>query len=154
MVRAAGRSVLVAVVATVTVGVRVPGVLPASVLTPVILTAAVLALGALAGETLLPDDAACRALEDVLHRVPGLGRQRTAEARRQGPAGLREPLDDLPGQTDEANLGLAYAELDAYLQGHDVPVEVAEAIEARYRATEHKRQVPATPFDEWWHATA
>ncbi|MBY0177011.1 ammonia-dependent NAD(+) synthetase [Curtobacterium herbarum] len=77
-----------------------------------------------------------------------------APARLYEKAPTADLLDDLPGQTDEANLGLTYAELDAYLQGHDVPVEVAEAIEARYRATEHKRHVPATPFDEWWHATA
>ncbi|KTR38658.1 NAD synthetase [Curtobacterium oceanosedimentum] len=63
-------------------------------------------------------------------------------------------LDDLPGQTDEANLGLTYAEIDAYLQGHDVPDEVAEAIETRYRATEHKRRVPTTPFDGWWQQGA
>jgi NAD+ synthase len=59
-------------------------------------------------------------------------------------------LDDQPGQTDEANLGLTYADIDAFLQGEDVPEEVAAAIEARYLATEHKRRVPATPFDEWW----
>lgn len=73
-----------------------------------------------------------------------------APARLYEKAPTADLLDDLPGQTDEANLGLSYAEIDAYLQGHDVPVEVAEAIEARYRATEHKRRVPATPFETWW----
>ncbi len=34
-----------------------------------------------------------------------------------------------------------------------MPDEVAEAIESRYRATAHKRAVPATPFDDWWRAT-
>jgi len=77
-----------------------------------------------------------------------------APARLYEKAPTADLLDELPGQTDEANLGLTYAEIDAYLQGHDVPVEVAEAIEARYRATEHKRQVPATPFDTWWRAEA
>ena len=75
-----------------------------------------------------------------------------APARLYEKAPTADLLDDLPGQTDEANLGLSYAEIDAYLQGHDVPVEVAEAIEARYRATEHKRRVPATPFDTWWRS--
>lgn len=75
-----------------------------------------------------------------------------APARLYEKAPTADLLDDLPGQTDEANLGLSYAEIDAYLQGHDVPVEVAEAIEARYRATEHKRRVPATPFDSWWRS--
>ncbi len=59
-------------------------------------------------------------------------------------------LDDTPGQTDEANLGLTYADIDDYLEGRDVADEVAEAIEARYLFTEHKRRVPASPFDTWW----
>lgn len=77
-----------------------------------------------------------------------------APARLYEKAPTADLLDDLPGQTDEANLGLTYAEIDAYLQGHDVPDEVAEAIETRYRATEHKRRVPATPFDGWWQQGA
>jgi NAD+ synthase len=75
-----------------------------------------------------------------------------APARLSEKAPTADLLDELPGQTDEANLGLSYAEIDAYLQGQDVPDAVAEAIEARYRATEHKRRVPATPFDTWWSA--
>jgi NAD+ synthase len=59
-------------------------------------------------------------------------------------------LDDAPGQTDEANLGLNYSDIDDYLEGKDVPPEIAEAIEARYLATEHKRRVPASPYDDWW----
>ncbi|MDM7893057.1 ammonia-dependent NAD(+) synthetase [Curtobacterium caseinilyticum] len=77
-----------------------------------------------------------------------------APARLYEKAPTADLLDDLPGQTDEANLGLTYAEIDAYLQGHEVPDEVAEAIETRYRATEHKRRVPATPFDSWWQQGA
>lgn len=61
-------------------------------------------------------------------------------------------LDDTPGQTDEANLGLSYSDIDDYLEGRDVPPAVADAIEARYHATEHKRRVPASPFDDWWRA--
>ncbi|MWB97377.1 ammonia-dependent NAD(+) synthetase [Agromyces seonyuensis] len=59
-------------------------------------------------------------------------------------------LDDTPGQTDEANLGLTYVDLDAYLLGRDVDPAVAEQIEARYLATEHKRRSPVTPSDDWW----
>jgi NAD+ synthase len=59
-------------------------------------------------------------------------------------------LDDTPGQTDEANLGLSYSDIDDYLEGRDVPSAIADAIEARYLATEHKRRVPASPFDDWW----
>jgi NAD+ synthase len=61
-------------------------------------------------------------------------------------------LDETPGQTDEANLGLSYSDIDDFLEGKDVSEEVAEAIEGRYRATEHKRRVPASPFDEWWRS--
>jgi NAD+ synthase len=59
-------------------------------------------------------------------------------------------LDHNPGQTDEANLGLQYADIDDYLEGRQVADEVARAIGARYLATEHKRRVPASLFDEWW----
>lgn len=59
-------------------------------------------------------------------------------------------LDHTPGQTDEANLGLRYEDIDDYLEGKQVADDVAEAIGARYLATEHKRRVPASMFDEWW----
>ncbi len=67
---------------------------------------------------------------------------------------LKTPTADLldhdPGQADEANLGLAYADLDAFLEGEEIDAGTAELIEARYLATEHKRQVPVSMFDEWW----
>ncbi|MGV8884575.1 MAG: ammonia-dependent NAD(+) synthetase [Microbacteriaceae bacterium] len=59
-------------------------------------------------------------------------------------------LDENPGQTDEANLGLTYEDLDDYLEGRDVAPDVAEAIEQRYRTTRHKRTVPVSLFDDWW----
>jgi len=61
-------------------------------------------------------------------------------------------LDEDPGQSDEANLGLSYTQIDDYLEGKELPPEVADAIEARFRATRHKRAVPVTPFDDWWRA--
>ncbi|ARC57924.1 NH(3)-dependent NAD(+) synthetase [Frondihabitans sp. 762G35] len=67
---------------------------------------------------------------------------------------LKDPtadlLDENPGQTDEANLGLTYADIDAYLEGEDVADDVAEALEARFLATRHKRATPVTPSDTWW----
>ena len=60
-------------------------------------------------------------------------------------------LDHRPGQTDEENLGLTYADIDDFLEGKDVAEEVAVAIENRYLATEHKRRVPVSMFDDWWH---
>ena len=59
-------------------------------------------------------------------------------------------LDKNPGQTDEDNLGITYADIDAFLEGNDVDERVASAIEERYLATEHKRRVPASMFDDWW----
>lgn len=59
-------------------------------------------------------------------------------------------LDDVPGQTDEASLGLSYEHIDEYLEGGAVPDAVAEALEARFLATRHKRHLPVSRFDEWW----
>lgn len=59
-------------------------------------------------------------------------------------------LDGIPGQTDEANLGLSYTQIDDYLEGEEVAEEVAVAIETRYLATQHKRREPVTMFDDWW----
>ncbi len=67
---------------------------------------------------------------------------------------LKQPtadlLDGTPGQTDEENLGLSYADIDAYLRGEDVADEVASAIERRYDSSDHKRRMPAAPADQWW----
>jgi NAD+ synthase len=61
-------------------------------------------------------------------------------------------LDENPGQTDEDNLGLKYADIDAYLEARDVAPDVAERIETQYAKTEHKRRLPVTPSDDWWRA--
>ncbi|WP_071395203.1 ammonia-dependent NAD(+) synthetase [Bacillus tuaregi] len=59
-------------------------------------------------------------------------------------------LDDVPGQADETELGISYEELDDYLEGKNVSPVSAEKIEKRYLATLHKREMPATMFDDWW----
>ena len=59
-------------------------------------------------------------------------------------------LDHNPGQADEANLGLKYHDIDAYLEGEDIDPEIAERIEARFLQTRHKRAVPVSMFDDWW----
>jgi NAD+ synthase len=74
-----------------------------------------------------------------------------APARLYTKAPTADLLDDNPGQTDEDNLGISYTRIDDFLEGKDVPDEVASALEARYLATEHKRRVPVSMFDEWWH---
>lgn len=59
-------------------------------------------------------------------------------------------LDEKPQQTDETELGIKYEDVDDYLEGKEVNAEVKAKLEQRYRMTEHKRQMPATPFDTWW----
>lgn len=59
-------------------------------------------------------------------------------------------LDGTPGQSDEANLGLRYSDIDAFLEGEEIEPEIAEKIEARFLQTQHKRTVPVSMFDEWW----
>jgi NAD+ synthase len=59
-------------------------------------------------------------------------------------------LDNNPGQADEDELGISYEELDDYLEGKLVPDHISEKIEKRYLLTRHKRELPVTPFDNWW----
>ncbi|WP_417217556.1 ammonia-dependent NAD(+) synthetase [Arthrobacter sp.] len=59
-------------------------------------------------------------------------------------------LDGTPLRTDEDELGLSYDDIDDYLEGRTVAVPVAEAIEARYLRSRHKRATPVTPLDDWW----
>lgn len=58
--------------------------------------------------------------------------------------------DRRPGLPDEAALGVTYAQIDAYLEGREVPGPVAERLEQLYLATRHKRALPVSPFDLWW----
>ncbi|MBX7558004.1 NAD(+) synthase, partial [Streptomyces sp. tea 10] len=51
---------------------------------------------------------------------------------------------------DEDELGLRYDDIDDFLEGKDVPEEVARKIESTFLRTRHKRTVPVTPADEWW----
>ena len=59
-------------------------------------------------------------------------------------------LDHKQGQADEDELGISYEELDDYLEGKSVADDIAEKIEKWYLRTRHKRQLPVTPFDNWW----
>ena len=59
--------------------------------------------------------------------------------------------DDRPALPDEVALGVTYSQIDDYLEGKDVSSEVAEKLEKMFINTRHKRTVPVTPFDTWWH---
>jgi NAD+ synthase len=59
-------------------------------------------------------------------------------------------LDNVPGRSDEEELGLKYEEIDDYLEGKRLPAAITQRIENRYMQTEHKRILPITPNDTWW----
>lgn len=73
-----------------------------------------------------------------------------APARLYEKAPTADLLDHKPGQADETELGLSYAQIDTYLEGGEIEDAAAEALEARYLATRHKRTVPVGPDDAWW----
>ncbi|WP_019419531.1 ammonia-dependent NAD(+) synthetase [Paenibacillus sp. OSY-SE] len=84
----------------------------------------------------------------------GQGRELLIELHAQERLYLKTPtadlLDNKPQQADEAELGLEYAVLDEYLVGNEVAPEAKVNIENRYAVSQHKRELPATPFDQWW----
>jgi len=47
-----------------------------------------------------------------------------------------------PGQTDESELGVTYDQIDRYLLGEEVSLEIQERIESLHRQSEHKRHLP------------
>lgn len=47
-----------------------------------------------------------------------------------------------PGQSDEADLGVTYDQIDRYLLGEAVSPEVEERLETLHRQSEHKRHTP------------
>ena len=44
------------------------------------------------------------------------------------------------GQTDESEMGVGYGELDAYLNGADIPADKKQIVERLHKASEHKRR--------------
>ena len=51
-------------------------------------------------------------------------------------------LDGLPGQTDESELGMSYQTIDDYLEGQDIPEDLAIKLERQFDTTWHKRNLP------------
>lgn len=61
--------------------------------------------------------------------------------------------DNKPLIADEAALGVRYAVVDDYLEGHEVSPEDEKVIVGWYRRTQHKRHLPVTPgtdVDAWY----
>lgn len=84
----------------------------------------------------------------------GQGRQLLKELNASERLYLKTPTADLldhkPQQADETELGISYEVLDSYLTGNQVEPEAETKIEKRYLASEHKRQLPVAPADDWW----
>lgn len=66
--------------------------------------------------------------------------------------GVPQPVIDKPpsaglweDQTDEGEMGLAYADLDSYLLTGQAPGPVHDRIEAMHARSEHKRRLPPKP---------
>ncbi|MGO4957262.1 ammonia-dependent NAD(+) synthetase [Luteococcus sp. Sow4_B9] len=59
-------------------------------------------------------------------------------------------LDGKPLRSDEDELGISYEDIDTYLQGGEVPDEVAGRIEQKWLRSRHKRTTPVTIADTWW----
>lgn len=68
---------------------------------------------------------------------------------------LKVPTADLednkPMLPDEVALGVSYEAIDAYLTGKKVTDHEATTIENWYLKSQHKRHMPITIFDEFWH---
>lgn len=60
-------------------------------------------------------------------------------------------LTDNPGRTDEDELGISYADIDAYLTGEQISETAAKKLESSYQRSEHKRRMPVRPSDTWWY---
>ncbi|MGN1400600.1 MAG: ammonia-dependent NAD(+) synthetase [Bacillus sp. (in: firmicutes)] len=58
--------------------------------------------------------------------------------------------DDKPQIPDEVALGVTYENIDDYLEGKNVPDDIAAKIEGWFMKTIHKRVGPITVFDNWW----
>lgn len=60
--------------------------------------------------------------------------------------------DDRPSLPDEAALGVSYDDIDNYLEGKTLALDISGRIENWYLKTEHKRRPPITVFDNFWKA--
>ena len=83
-------------------------------------------------------------------QVRALGRELGAPEPLWNKVPTADLLDGTPGQTDEAELGMTYEDIDDYLEGKDIPAEVAEKLEGIWLRSRHKRTTPVTIHDDWW----
>ncbi|PPA69016.1 ammonia-dependent NAD(+) synthetase [Jeotgalibacillus proteolyticus] len=58
--------------------------------------------------------------------------------------------EDRPQLSDEEALGVTYEQIDDYLENRQVSEEAQKTIEKHYLATQHKRNMAVTLFDDFW----
>ena len=59
-------------------------------------------------------------------------------------------LDEQPGDLDEDSLGVSYEAIDAFLTGEPVSSDDEGRLSALFSRSQHKRELPVTPRDDWW----
>ncbi|MDA3148119.1 ammonia-dependent NAD(+) synthetase [Leucobacter sp. UCMA 4100] len=59
-------------------------------------------------------------------------------------------LDEQPGDLDEDSLGVSYEAIDAFLTGEPVSSDEEGRLSALFSRSQHKRELPVTPRDDWW----
>ena len=84
-------------------------------------------------------------------QVRDIGKRLGANSRLIDKVPTADLLTDKPGQTDEDELGMTYADIDAYLSGEAISDEAREKLETTYLRSEHKRHLPVRPADDWWY---
>ena len=60
----------------------------------------------------------------------------------------RTPSDGLSGMSDEDKLGVKYVEIEKYMAGENLPVEVSEKIEKLHKSSRHKFNIPTYRREE------
>src|SRR5699024_7281583 len=84
-------------------------------------------------------------------RVCDIGARLGAETTLTEQVPTADVLTDNPGRTDEDELRISYADIDAYLNGEQISDKATETLESSYQRSEHKRRMPVTPSDTWWY---
>lgn len=59
---------------------------------------------------------------------------------------IADLLDGNPEQSDEESLGMTYNEIDDYLEGRNVSLDLAEKLESRFILTDFKRHMPLNMY--------
>ena len=84
-------------------------------------------------------------------QVRDMGTRLGADSRLVDKVPTADLLTENPGRTDEDELGVSYGDIDAFLEGKNIDDDATAKLENTYQRSKHKRRMPVTPFDTWWH---